>query len=115
MRTIRYTAVVATVLMALMNLPIVFDDGGQGLAKPLAALISLLGLAGLVAAIALATRRSWGAPAAVVVGALNVIGAVTALIMGVDSAVIGLVVSLLGTGFGIATARPRAGEKLTTA
>lgn len=115
MRTIRYTAAVATILMSLMNLPIAFDDGGQGLPKPVAWLISLLGVVGLVAAVALIARRSWGPSAVIAVGALNLLGAVVGLATGVDGAVIGLVVSALGTGFGIASARLRTRQKLTTA
>ena len=36
MKTVRYTAAVATIIMSLLNVPIAFDDGGQGLVKPVA-------------------------------------------------------------------------------
>jgi hypothetical protein len=114
-RTIRYTAAAATILMSLMNLPFAVDDGGQGLPTPVAWLISLLGVVGLVAAVALIARRSWGPPAVIAVGAVNLVGAVFGLATGVDGAVIGLVVSALGTGLGIASARLGTRPGLTTA
>jgi hypothetical protein len=53
-------------------------------------LFSLLGLLGIVAAIALLRSAVWAAPAAVVVGVVNLIGAVVALVQNWDGAIIGL-------------------------
>ncbi|GGM90410.1 hypothetical protein ACFFX1_21780 [Dactylosporangium sucinum] len=107
MRTIRYTAAVATIVMSLLNLPIAFDDGGAGITAPLAWLISLLGVAGIVAAVALLRSVAWATPAVITVGALNLIGAVVALVRSSDGAIIGLVLSAIGTGLAIAYAMRR--------
>jgi hypothetical protein len=105
MKIVRYLAVAATALMSLMNLPIAFDDGGAGIPRPLAWAVTLLGVAGLVVAVALARGVSWAAPAAVAVGALNLAGAVAALVQKSDGAVIGLVVSTTMTALAIAVVR----------
>jgi hypothetical protein len=105
MKIVRYLAVAATALMSLMNLPIAFDDGGAGIPRPLAWAVTLLGVAGLVVAVALARGMSWAAPAAVAVGLANIAGAVAALVQRSDGAVIGLVVSATMTVLAIAMAR----------
>jgi hypothetical protein len=107
MKIVRYLAVAATALMSLMNLPIAFDDGGAGIPTPLAWAVTLLGVAGLVVAVALARGASWAAPAAIAVGLANLAGAVAALIQQSDGAVIGLVVSATMTVLAIAVARTR--------
>ncbi|WP_073946820.1 hypothetical protein [Streptomyces kebangsaanensis] len=104
MRTIRCTAAIATIVMSLLNLPIALDDGGNGIPTPAAWLISLLGIVGIVAAIALLRSAAWATPAVVTVGALNLIGAVVALVRSWDGAVIGLVLSAAGTGLALAHA-----------
>jgi hypothetical protein len=104
MKFVRYLAVAATALMSLMNLPIAFDDGGAGIPRPLAWAITLLGVAGLVVAVALARRVSWAAPAAVAVGALNLAGAVAALVQKSDGAMIGLIVSTTMTVLAVVVA-----------
>lgn len=93
MRTIRWAAAAATILMSLMNLPFVIDDGGAGLPAVVNWLISLLGVVGIVSAIGLLRHAGWGRPAVLVVGAINLIGAVVALVGGMEGAIIGLVVS----------------------
>lgn len=93
MRTIRWAAAAATILMSLMNLPFVIDDGGAGLPAVVNWLISLLGVVGIVSAIGLLRHTGWGRPAVLVVGAINLIGAVVALVGGMEGAIIGLVVS----------------------
>ena len=105
MKIVRYLAVAATALMSLMNLPIAFNDGGAGIRRPLAWAITLLGVAGLVVAVALARGTSWAAPAAVAVGLANVAGAVAALVQRSEGAVIGLVVSATMTVLALAVAR----------
>ncbi len=106
MRAVRYAAAAVTVLMALMNLPFAFarpDD----VARPVAWLVTLVGVAGIVAAVALLRRTGWAAPAVTVIGALNVVGALVALATRQEGAVIGLVVSALGTVLGLACLRMR--------
>ena len=105
MKIVRYLAVAATALMSMMNLPIAFDDGGAGIPRPLAWVVTLLGVAGLVVAVALLRGVSWAAPAAVAVGLANVAGAVAALIQQSDGAVIGLVVSTMMTVLAVLVAR----------
>ncbi|MFV5998317.1 hypothetical protein ACNPQM_39645 [Streptomyces sp. NPDC056231] len=104
MRTIRCCAAIATLAMSLLNLPIALDDGGNGIPAPAAWLISLLGAVGIVAAIALLRSAAWATPAVLTVGALNLIGAVVALVRSRDGAVIGLVLSAAGTGLALAYA-----------
>ncbi|MGW3511703.1 hypothetical protein [Streptomyces sp. NPDC000994] len=104
MRTIRRTAAIATLAMSLLNLPIALDDGGNGIPAPAAWLISVLGVVGIVAAIALLRSAAWATPAVLTVGALNLIGAVVALVRSWDGAVIGLVLSAAGTGLALAYA-----------
>jgi hypothetical protein len=103
MRTVRYIAAFATIIMSLMNLPFALDDGGAGLATPVRYLISLLGLLGLAAAVALLAKVSWGAPAVVAVGVVNLIGAVVAVATGMEGGLIGLTISLIATALGVAT------------
>ena len=79
MKAIRWAAVAVTALMSLMNLPIAFDDGGSDIATPLAWGVTVLGVLGLVAAVALLRRVPWGRPAVLAVGAVNLVGAVVAL------------------------------------
>jgi hypothetical protein len=102
MKVVRYVAAAATALMALMNLPIAFDDGGAGLAAPVAWLISLLGVIGLVVAVALCTRATWAPAAAFAVGGLNLIGAIWAVATGSPGGFIGLTVSLAGVALAAA-------------
>lgn len=101
MRIVRWAAVAVTVLMSLMNLGAALGSGDDKLSAPILVAIAALAVAGFVAAIGLALRTVWGRPAVLAVGALNLLGAIIALINGGDGAVIGLVVSalilLLGT------------------
>ena len=102
MKVLRYTAAAVTILMSLMNLPFAFGDG---VSPPVGWLVTLLGVVGIVAAVAL-LRRVPGAPWAVTaVGVVNLVGAVLALGLDRDGAVIGLVVSMLITALGIACLR----------
>ncbi|MFC0534245.1 hypothetical protein [Phytohabitans kaempferiae] len=107
MRTLRYAAGVATIVMSLLNLPIAVDDGGIGLPTPVAWLISLLGLAGIVAAVGLFRSAAWATPAVIAVGAVNLASAVIALAKSWDGAVIGLVLSAAGLGLALLYAKVR--------
>ncbi|GAA1031108.1 hypothetical protein GCM10009557_25360 [Virgisporangium ochraceum] len=99
MSTLDYGAAAVTVLMSLLNLPFAF--GGRVVGW----LVTLLGVVGLVAAVAL-LRRVSGAPSAVTaVGVVNGSGAVLALAWDRDGAVVGIVVSALVTVLGLACLR----------
>ena len=95
MKFVRWAAAAVTVLMSLMSLPIAFDAAEQKIPVPIAWAITVLGVLGIVAAIGLVVRASWGRPAVLAVGAVNAVGAVIALVTGAEGAVIGLVVSAL--------------------
>lgn len=101
MRAIRYLAAIATIVMSLLNLPFAFDDGGIGLPTVIALLVSLLGVLGIVAAIGLLRSAQWAVPAVVIVGAINLVSAIVALLKQWDGAVIGLVLSIVGTGLAV--------------
>lgn len=97
-------AALPTLLMALMNvgaaLPAAETDTPVGVNLACA----VLGLAGLIAGIAILRGVSWAVAAVVAVGAFNLIGAVVALIAGWEGAPIGIVLSvaalvLIGVGF----------------
>lgn len=100
MKVIRWAAVAATVLISLMNTPIAFGGNDDDIAAPLAWVVTLVGLAGFVAAFGLARRLPWGRPAVLAIGALNLAGAVVAIANSWEGAAIGLVVSLLVLGLG---------------
>jgi peptidoglycan/LPS O-acetylase OafA/YrhL len=100
MKVIRWAAVAATALISLMNVPIAFGGSDDDIATPFAVVISLVGLAGLVAAFGLARRLPWGRPAVLAIGVLNLAGAVVALANSWEGAAIGLVVSLLVVALG---------------
>jgi hypothetical protein len=95
----------SSLIMSLLNVPIAFDDGGAGIPRPLAYLATLLGVLGIAGAVALFANVSWAPAAVVAVGVLNLIGAVVALVRGGEGGVIGLVLSLIIVGLGVATMR----------
>jgi hypothetical protein len=108
-KAIRWAAVAATALMSLMNIPIAFD-ADLAIPTPLAWSATVLGVLGLVAAAGLLRRASWGRPAVLAVGALNLAGAVLAIAEGTEGGVIGLVVSALILAFGFFSDRATAGR-----
>lgn len=110
---LRWTAAVATALMSLMNLPFAFADD-PGVPDPVAWLVTLLGVAGLIAAAALVRNAPWGAAAVTAIGALNLAGAVVALAQDQEGAVIGLVLSALITVLGAACLRRRRPAAVTS-
>jgi hypothetical protein len=103
MRIVRWAAAAVTILMSLMNLPFIVTDGGSDFPTALNAAISLLGVVGIVSAIGLLRRASWGRPAVLVIGVINLAGAIVALITGMEGAVIGLAVSSAIVVFGLLT------------
>ena len=98
MKFVRYAAAAATALMSLMKLPGVLDaaQGDISVPVPLAALISVFGVIGLVTVVAMLRRTAWALPAAVAIGVVNTIAAVIALAKSTEGAGIGLTVSLVG-------------------
>ncbi len=99
MKAIRWAAVAATALISLMNLPAGFDNG-TGMPTWLSWVGTVVGAAGLVAAVGLARRLSWGRPAVLATGLVNLVGAIAALTVGWDGGEIGLVLSLAVLGLG---------------
>ena len=110
MRIVRWAAAAVTILMSLMNLPFAIDDGGSNLPTALDWAVSLLGVLGIISAIGLLRRVAWARPAVLAIGGVNLAGAIAALIVGMEGAVIGLVVSSLIVVLGLFTRaddRPR--------
>lgn len=107
-KAIRWAAVAATALMSLMNLPVAFD-ADPDIATPLAWSATVLGVLGLAAAAGLLRRASWGRPAVLAVGALNLLGAVVAVGNGWEGGVIGLVLSALILALGFFSDRETTG------
>lgn len=107
-RALRYAAAAATALMSLMNLPFAFHDGGAGTPKPVAWLITLLGVIGIAAAVGLLRKSSWGPWSVTAVGVANLAGGVTAFLLDQEGAVIGVALSLIIITLGLACARGQA-------
>jgi hypothetical protein len=102
MKIIRWAAVAATVLFVLMNLGAAIDPEQEGWVRIVGA---VLGVAGAAAATGLVLNRTWGRPAVIGVGALNVGAAVVGMATGLEGGVIGLVVGGLGVLLGALTGR----------
>lgn len=115
MKTVRYTAAAATILMSLMNLPFAFGHSGGAVSTAIAWLVTLLGVVGLVVAVGLIRRTVWGGPATLAVGVANLIGAVVAMVQGREGALVGLVVSLVAAGLATAVVRRSAAQETRTA
>lgn len=98
MKTIRWAAVAVTGLFALMNLGATADTDLAGWVRVGA---GLLAAAGAVAAAGWATDRPWGRTAVTVVGALNVAGAVTALVRDEAGGAVGLVLGGLAVALSV--------------
>ena len=103
MSVVRWAAAAVTILMSLMNLPFVVTDGDSDFPLALNAAISLLGVVGIVSAIGLLRKAGWGRPAVLAIGAINLAGAIAAVVTGMDGAFIGLVVSSLIVVLGLLT------------
>ena len=98
-------AAAPTIVMALANLPVAFDDGDLDLPKVVAVLVSVLGVLGLAAAFGLVRRRPWGAPAVFIIGVVNVIAGAIAIAAGEGSGVVGVVLGLLAAALACVPAR----------
>jgi hypothetical protein len=103
MSVVRWAAAAVTILMSLLNLPFVVTDGDSDFPMAVNVAISLLGVVGIVSAIGLLRKAGWGRPAVLVIGAINLAGAIAALITGMDGAFIGLVLSSLIVVLGLLT------------
>ncbi len=97
MKIVKWAAVAVTALFALMNLGAALGADQDTWVRVVS---GVLAAAGLAATVGLATGRSWGRAAVVVVGVANVAGAVAALVADQDGAPIGLVVGALGVLLG---------------
>jgi len=97
MQIVKWAAVAVTTLFALMNLGTV-PDGDLDTAWRVFG--GVMAVAGLVAALALATSQSWGRAGIIVVGGINVGAAVIGLFTDEAGAVIGIVVAGLGVVLG---------------
>jgi hypothetical protein len=105
MRMLRFATAAVTALMSLMNLPIAFDHGG--LPAPVAWLATLVGVAGLGAAVALLRGVAWAPWAVLAVGLVNLGGAALAAALDNEGAAIGGVISLVIVVLGAACLRAR--------
>ena len=90
---LRYAASVPLALISLFNVLVVQSPNDYPL--PLTLLVTVIGIAGLIATVALVRDTTWGAPAAATVAAVNVVAAIIAVTTGEEGAEIGLVVSAL--------------------
>lgn len=88
MKIIRLAAVVVTALFALMNLGAAADSDVTTWVRVGGA---VLAVAGVAAAVGLATNKSWGIAATIAVGVLNAVGGLIALIADEDGGPIGIV------------------------
>ena len=100
MKLFRILAIVPLALISLMNVGYPFGTDPKP-SVGVAVAVLAMGIAGLVATYGLARNTTWGIPAALVMSAVNVAGAVVALIADEEGAIIGLVVSAvaLATAF----------------
>lgn len=93
MRITRWAAV-PTLLMALLNVPAGPGSDPDTVPTAVAWAATVVGLAGLVAGIALLRKVHWARPAVIALGAINAVGGVAALIFGWGGGAIGLVLGL---------------------
>lgn len=87
-------AAAPTILMALANVPAGFQPDQFDLPKGLLWFFTAVGVAGLVAAVALVVRHAAGPLAVAAVGAVNIISGLAVLADGDASGVVGLVLGL---------------------
>lgn len=102
MKILRYATAAVTVLMSLMNLPFAFT---ADVSPPVGWLVTVLGVLGIAAAVALLRWERWAPWAVTVVGALNLVGAVLALATDREGAITGIVVSTVIVVLGAACVR----------
>ncbi|MET0525798.1 MAG: hypothetical protein ABWZ91_13415 [Nocardioides sp.] len=111
MKLIRWAAVAVTALFVLMNIGAAVDPDLDTWVRVVGAGLALVGIP---AAVGLALDRAWGRPAVIGAGALNMAGAVAAIIADLEGGAIGLVVGGLGVVLGALSA-PTQPAKVATA
>jgi hypothetical protein len=94
MKLVRILAIVPLALISLLNVGYFFGTEPKP-ALWLAVAVLVLGVAGFVAAFGLARNTTWCIPAALAVAAVNIIGAIVALVSESEGAIIGLALSSL--------------------
>jgi hypothetical protein len=97
MKLVRWAAVAVTALFVLMNIGVVVDPDMDTWIRIVGAGLALVGIP---AAVGLAMDLPWGRAAVIGVGALNVAGAVAAIVADEQGGAIGLVVGGLGVVLG---------------
>jgi hypothetical protein len=85
------TAAILTIVMSVLNLPTAFTS--DDISTAFAWGISLLGVLGLIVAIAALKGARWGPAAVLAVGLVNLVCAAVALVADVEGAVVGVVIS----------------------
>lgn len=93
MKVARWAAA-PTLLMAIPNAFSGPTASSSDMPSGVAWVATVVGLAGLIAGIALLGRVSWGVPAVAGVAVLNLIGSIAAFVFGWSGAPVGLVLSL---------------------
>ena len=98
MKIVRWAAIAVTALFVLMNLGAAVDPEQADWVQVVG---GVLAAAGMSAVLGLGFRRTWGRPAVIAVGALNVLTAVVAIVRDIEGGVIGVVVGSLGAILGM--------------
>ena len=91
MAIVKWALIGVTLLMGLAN----FGQIAQDLDLGWKFVSLVLALAAIVAIVGLIARQSWGTPAAIAVGAVNLVGAIIAAVGSVEGWAVGLVLSAL--------------------
>ena len=94
MKIVRISAIALLALVSLLNVGYPFGKDPTP-AVALAGAVTVLGLAGFVAAFGLARNTTWGLPAVLAVAGVNVAAAIVALVAETEGAIVGLLVSAL--------------------
>lgn len=100
MRITRWAAA-PTLLMALLNVPAGPGADPNDVPTAVAWAATVIGLAGLVAGIALLRRVDWARPAVIAIGGINAAGGVAALIFGWSGGAVGLVLGLAAVALAV--------------
>ncbi len=92
MAIVKWAAIGVTLLMGLAN----FAQIAQDLNAGWKILGLVLAFAALVAVVGFVARKSWGIPAVIAIGAVNLVAAIIGAVAGVDGWPVGLVLAALG-------------------
>jgi hypothetical protein len=110
MKIIRWAAFAVTVLFALMNLGAAIDPDQDTWVRIVGA---VLAVGGAAAATGLALNRSWGRPAVIAVGAMNVAASLVAMLSDQEGFATGIVVGGLGVLLGALAGRETEHQAIT--